>query len=169
MTSTPDVFACGIDEVGPSNLLTFEQSIPPYWAPELSTLQKRVGDPNTEEGRKFLLSRSPLMHVGAIKKPLLIAQGGNDPRVKKAESDQIAQSMQAKGIPVSYILFPDEGHGFQRPENEKAFDAVSELFLAQCLGGSYEPVGGDFKGSTIQALAGADTLYGFPEALGAAR
>jgi dipeptidyl aminopeptidase/acylaminoacyl peptidase len=165
MTFTPDTFACGVDLFGPSNLVTLEQSIPPYWAPFLEQLAKRVGDFRTDDGQKFLLSRSPLSHVDAIKKPLLIGQGANDVRVKQSESDQIVKAMQSKGIPVTYVLFSDEGHGFARPQNEKAFDAVAETFLAQCLGGSYEPVGADFKGSTIQVPAGADQVYGVTSAL----
>jgi dienelactone hydrolase len=95
----------------------------------------------------------------------LIGQGKNEPRVKQAESDQIVKAMQAKSIPVSYVVFSDEGHGFARPANEKAFDAVAETFLAQCLGGSYEPVGSDFKGSTIKVPSGADQIHGVADAL----
>ena len=144
--------------------MTLEQSIPPYWAPFLEQLTKRVGDLRTDDGQKLLAARSPLTHADAIKKPLLIGQGANDVRVKQAESDQIVKAMQAKGIPVTYVLFSDEGHGFVRPENEKAFDAVSETFLAQCLGGTYEPLGNDFAGSTIKVPAGADQIYGLDSA-----
>src|SRR5690606_10946733 len=100
--------------------------------------------------------RSPLTHVDAISKPLLIGQGANDPRVKQDESDQIVNAMTAKDIPVTYVLFPDEGHGFARPENNKAFNAVAEGFLGQCLGGRAQPIGGDFKGSSITVPTGAD-------------
>ena len=165
LTFTPDTFACGVDVCGPSNLVTFEQTIPPYWASGLETLTKRVGDFRTDDGKKLLESRSPLTRAGAITKPLLIGQGANDPRVKQAESDQIVKSMQARGTPVSYILFSDEGHGFARPENAKAFRAVQETFLAQCLGGKYQPVGDDFKGSTIAAPAGAELVYQLESAL----
>jgi dienelactone hydrolase len=165
VTFTPDTFACGVDLFGPSNLVTLEQSIPPYWAPFLEQLTKRVGDFRTDDGQKLLLSRSPLSRANAITRPLLIAQGANDVRVKQAESDQIVKAMQAKGIPVTYVLFSDEGHGFARPENEKAIDAVAETFLAQCLGGTYEPVGADFKGSTIQVPSGAEQVYGVVDAL----
>jgi dipeptidyl aminopeptidase/acylaminoacyl peptidase len=168
VTFTPDTFACGVDLFGPSNLVTLEQSIPPYWAPFLEQLAKRVGDFRTDEGQKLLLARSPLTHANAIKKPLLIGQGANDVRVKQAESDQIVKAMQAKGIPVTYVLFSDEGHGFARPENEKAVDAVAETFLAQCLGGAAEPVGADFTGSTIQVPSGAEQVYGVADALKAA-
>ncbi len=156
LTFTPDTFACGVDLVGPSNLITLEKSIPPYWAPLLTQFTTRIGDYRTDDGQKLLTARSPLTHADAIKKPLLIGQGANDPRVKQAESDQIVKAMQSKSIPVTYVLFSDEGHGFARPENQKAFDAVEETFLAQCLGGTYEPVGSDFDGSTIKVPAGAD-------------
>ncbi len=165
-TMTPDTFACAVDVVGPSNLQTLLETIPPYWQTELEAFVKRIGgDHRTPEGRKFLSERSPLTFVDRIKHPLLIAQGANDPRVKQAESDQIVRAMQAKKIPVTYVLFSDEGHGFQRPENRLAFNATTEAFLAQCVGGSYLPVGDDFKGSTIAVPAGADEVVGLKAAL----
>jgi acetyl esterase/lipase len=103
--------------------------------------------------------------VDRIKKPLLIGQGANDPRVKQAESDQIVKAMQDKKIPVTYVLFPDEGHGFARPENRMSFNAVAEGFLAQHLGGRYEPIGSDFTGSTITVPAGAEGVPGLSTAL----
>lgn len=165
LTFTPELFACGVDICGPSNLVTFMNSIPPYWAPMIELFKKRVGDHTTEEGRQFLLSRSPLTYVDRIRKPLLIGQGANDPRVKQSESDQIVQTMQAKNIPVTYVLFPDEGHGFVRPENRLAFFAVAEVFLAQHLGGRYEPIGDDLKGSSIIVPVGDKEIPGLSEAL----
>jgi dipeptidyl aminopeptidase/acylaminoacyl peptidase len=165
LTFTPEVFACGVDIVGPSNLNTLLASIPPYWAPLLETFARRVGDLRTEEGKKLLEARSPLSRVSAIARPLLIGQGANDPRVKQAESDQIVQAMKAKGLPVTYAVFPDEGHGFQRPENRIAFFAVAETFLAQHLGGVYQPIGSDFAHASIQVPAGADHVPGLAEAL----
>jgi dipeptidyl aminopeptidase/acylaminoacyl peptidase len=165
LSFTPDVFACGVDIVGPSNLVTLLGSIPPYWAPALAEFRQRIGEPRTEEGRKLLLDRSALSRADAIKRPLLIGQGANDPRVHQAESDQIVKAMQAKGLPVAYVLYPDEGHGFSRPENSLSFFAVAEIFLAQHLGGSYEPVGGDLAGSSITVPSGADQVYGLAEAL----
>ncbi len=165
LTFTPEVFACGVDIVGPSNLITLLNTVPPYWKPALKLFQTRVGDHTTEQGRKFLQSRSPLTYVDRIKRPLLIGQGANDPRVKQSESDQIVQAMQKKGIPVIYVLFPDEGHGFVRKENRLAFNAVVELFLSRHLGGRYEPIGEDFQGASIQVPAGADLLPGLKEAL----
>lgn len=165
LTLTPDVFACGVDMVGPSSLVTLMENIPEYWYPFLPQLTTRVGDPSTEEGRAALLKRSPLTYTDRITKPLLIGQGANDPRVKQVESDQIVQAMQANGIPVTYVLYPDEGHGFARPENNLSFFAVSEAFLATHLGGRYEPIGEDFKGSSIQVPAGAELVPGLSEAL----
>ena len=155
LTFTPDTFKCGVDIVGPSNLNTLLATIPPYWAAFFEQFAKRVGDPRTEDGKKLLAERSPLSRVGAIKKPLLIGQGANDPRVKQDESDQIVKAMKAKNIPITYVLFPDEGHGFARPANSKAFNAVAEGFLSQCLGGRAQPIGEDFKGSSISVPEGA--------------
>lgn len=165
LTFTPDVFACGVDIVGPSNLITLLETTPPYWAPMLEMLTSRVGDHRTEEGREFLRSRSPLTHADKIRKPLLIGQGANDPRVKQAESDQIVQAMQAKNIPVTYVLYPDEGHGFARPENNLSFTAVAEAFLAGVLEGRYEPIGDDFAGASITVPTGAEQVSGLTEAL----
>jgi dipeptidyl aminopeptidase/acylaminoacyl peptidase len=163
LTFTPDVFAAGIDIVGPSNLATLLGSIPPYWKPQIEIFATRVGDNRTDEGRKFLESRSPLTHVDRISKPLLIAQGANDPRVKQPESDQIVKAMQAKKIPVTYVLFPDEGHGFARQENSIAFFAIGEAFLAKHLGGRAEPIGDAFKGSSVTAPQGIELIPGLEE------
>ena len=154
LTFTPEVFACGVDIVGPSNLNTLLDTVPPYWAPMLAMLRARVGDNSIEEGRQFLTERSPLSRVDSIVRPLLIGQGANDPRVKQAESDQIVEAMKERGIPVTYVLYPDEGHGFARPENNLSFMAVAEAFLARCLGGRSEAVGDDFEGSSIEVVAG---------------
>jgi dipeptidyl aminopeptidase/acylaminoacyl peptidase len=169
LTFTPTRFACGVDIVGPSNLKTLLESIPPYWKSFYEELARRVGDPRTEEGKKLLEERSPLTHTAAIARPLLIAQGANDPRVKQAESDQIVAAMKAKGIPVTYVLYPDEGHGFARPQNRNSFYAVSEAFLAECLGGRYEPVGTDFEGSSLEVREGAKHVPGLEAALAGKR
>ncbi|ALN55584.1 peptidase S9 [Lysobacter enzymogenes] len=165
LTFTPDTFKCGVDIVGPSNLETLLKTIPPYWASIFEQFARRMGDPRTEAGRKQLAERSPITRVDKIDKPLLIGQGANDPRVNQAESDQIVEAMRKKNIPVTYVLFPDEGHGFARPENSMAFNAVAEGFLAQCLGGRAQPIGADFKGSSISVPAGADGVKGLSEAL----
>ncbi|MDB6044826.1 MAG: family peptidase [Gammaproteobacteria bacterium] len=165
LTFTPERFACGVDIVGPSNLATLIGSIPPYWKSFLEDMTRRIGDPRTEEGRKLLEARSPLTFVERISKPLLIAQGANDPRVKQAEADQIVAAMKKKQLPVTYVLFPDEGHGFARPQNRLAFYAIGEGFLSKCIGGRYEPIGNDFDGSSLTVLQGADVVPGLPEAL----
>ena len=165
LTFTPDVFACGIDVVGPSNILTLLSTIPPYWASGIQMFKDRVGDFTSEEGKAFLTNLSPLTHVEKIKKPLLIGQGANDPRVKQSEADQIVKAMQEKKIPVTYALYPDEGHGFARPQNRLSFNAVTEAFLAEHLGGRYQPIGDDFKGSSLEVPAGADQVPGLSEAL----
>ena len=162
---TPDVFTCGVDIVGPSNLNTLLKTIPPYWEAGKVQFYKRMGDPNTEAGRKLLNERSPLFSADKIKKPLLIGQGANDPRVNVAESDQIVKALQAKNIPVTYVLFPDEGHGFARPVNNIAFNAVAENFLSGCLGGRAEPIGGAIRPSTAQVPVGAEIIPGLKEAL----
>jgi len=140
-------------------------TIPPYWKPMMDMWATRVGDPRTEEGRQFLDSRSPLTYVERISKPLLIGQGANDPRVKQTESDQIVKAMQEKNIPVTYVLYSDEGHGFARPENRLSFFAVSEFFLARHLGGRFQEIGDDFQGSTISVPQGAEQIPGVTEAL----
>lgn len=169
VTFTPDKFACGVSIVGPSNLVTLLETIPPYWQPMIELFTTRVGDHRTDEGRAFLTQRSPLTYVDRIKRPLLIGQGANDPRVKQAESDQIVHAMQAKNIPVTYVLYPDEGHGFARPENNLSFFAVTEAFLARVLEERYEPIGDDFRGSSITVPAGADDIPESSEALAAAK
>ncbi len=158
VTMTPKDFACAVSIVGPSNLVTLLETIPAYWGPIRKTFSSRVGDPDTPQGRKLLIERSPLSYVDQIERPLLIGQGANDPRVKQAETDQIVSAMQARRIPVTYVLYPDEGHGIARPANQISFSAVAEQFLATCLGGRVEAVGEDFRGSSIQVPAGADGM-----------
>jgi dipeptidyl aminopeptidase/acylaminoacyl peptidase len=133
---TPDVFRCAVDIVGPSNLKTLLETVPAYWAPMIAQLYKRVGNPETDQD--FLWSRSPLSRARDIRIPLLIAQGANDPRVKQAESEQIVAALADAGIDYEYMLFPDEGHGFAKPENRLKFYAAAERFLAKYLGGRFE-------------------------------
>jgi dipeptidyl aminopeptidase/acylaminoacyl peptidase len=133
---TPGVFCCAVDIVGPSNLKTLLETIPPYWVPVIAQLYRRVGNPETDAD--FLWSRSPLSRVHDIRIPLLIAQGANDPRVKQAESEQIVAALQEADIEYEYMLFPDEGHGFAKPENRIKFYTAAERFLARYLGGRYE-------------------------------
>ena len=162
---TPDEFACGVDIVGPSNLNTLLASVPAYWEAGRRQMYRRMGDPGTPEGAALLKERSPLSKADQIKKPLLIGQGANDPRVNQAESDQIVKALQAKNIPVTYVLFPDEGHGFARPENSIAFYAVSEQFLERCLGGRAEPIGAALDKSSMTVPSGAQFAPGLEAAL----
>lgn len=162
---TPDKFACGVDIVGPSNLGTLLGTIPPYWEAMKAQFYKRMGDPNTPEGKALHREVSPLFHAEKIRRPLLIGQGANDPRVNVNESQQIVDALKAKNIPVTYVVFPDEGHGFARPQNNIAFNAVAENFLARCLGGRAEPIGPALKASSAQVPYGAEFAPGLAEAL----
>ena len=135
---TPDVYACGVSIVGPSNLLTLLDSIPPYWEAARKVFHERMGDPNTSEGKARLERQSPLNSAAKIKSPLLVIQGANDPRVKQAESDQIVVALRDRGFPVEYLVAPDEGHGFARPINNMASFALTEKFLARHLGGRFQ-------------------------------
>ncbi len=141
LTFTPDVYAAGVSIVGPSNLLTLLETIPPYWEAIRIIFHERMGNPNTPEGKKLLEAASPLNSATKITKPLLVIQGANDPRVKKAESDQIVIALRDRGFPVEYICAPDEGHGFARPVNNMAAMAASEAFLAKHLGGRFQEGG----------------------------
>ena len=165
MTFTPNVFACGVEVCGPSNLTSFLLTVPPYWKPDITMKLKRIGDYRTEEGRSLLRERSPLTYVDRIQKPILIAQGANDPRINKNESSQIVQAMQDRKIPVTYALYPDEGHGFVQPGNGMSFYALTEAFLSMHLGGRYEPIGSALNGSSITVPVGADQVPGLVEAL----
>jgi dipeptidyl aminopeptidase/acylaminoacyl peptidase len=138
LTFTPEIYAAGVDIVGPSNLFTLMASIPPYWEAGRKIFALRMGDQNTEEGKKILHDASPLFNVSKIKAPLLIVQGANDPRVNKGESDQIVIALRDKGAQVDYILADDEGHGFAKPVNNLGMVAASEKFLAKYCGIRYQ-------------------------------
>jgi dipeptidyl aminopeptidase/acylaminoacyl peptidase len=159
-TRTPEVFACIVDIFGISNLITFMATIPPYWGPWFSIWKNRLGDPDTEAGRAFLVDRSPITRIDKVVRPILIAQGMRDVRVVAAESEQMVKALKQRNVPVTYITFPDEGHGFVRPENRMAFAAVTEAFLAKHLGGRYQPVGGDFAGSSLKIETGGELVPG---------
>ena len=135
---TPDVYAAGVDIVGPSNLFTLLNTIPPYWEAARKMFELRMGSEKTEEGKKILKEASPLFSAEKIKAPLLIIQGANDPRVKKAESDQIVIALRNLNRTVQYILADDEGHGFDKPVNNMAMVAAAEKFLAQYAGTRYQ-------------------------------
>ncbi len=138
---TPDVYAAAVDIVGPSNLITLLDSIPPYWEAGRKSFYVRLGNPTTPEGKKLLMEESPINSADKIKTPLLVAQGANDPRVNRREAEQIVIALRDRGFPVEYLLAPDEGHGFQRPVNNLALMMEAEKFLAQHLGGRYQEGG----------------------------
>jgi len=164
VTMTPDKFACGVDIVGPSNLETLLKTIPPYWTAIRAQFYKRMGDPNTPAGVALLKERSPLYYADKISKPLLIGQGANDPRVNVAESEQIVNAMKTRSIPVTYVVFPDEGHGFARPANNLAFYGITEQFLGKCLGGRAEALGEDVRQSSAKVEEGAGLVPGLSAA-----
>lgn len=155
LSKRPGRYACGVDIVGPSNLDALLKGIPPHWEHERQMLYRAVGNPTTPEGLAELQARSPWHRADHIADALLVAQGANDPRVPQRESDQMVESLVARGIPVTYLLFPDEGHGFTREPNRLVFNAMMEAFLAQHLGGGLEPFeAADFAGNSLQVRHG---------------
>jgi dipeptidyl aminopeptidase/acylaminoacyl peptidase len=165
LTFTPTTFACGVDIVGPSSLVSLIESFPEYWKPFLeSTWYRRVGNPAKADERELLMSRSPISRIERIQRPLLIAQGANDPRVTQKESDQIVAALVARKTPVTYVLYADEGHGFARPENRVSFYAITEAFLAKCLGGRAEALAA-FPGAKITVPQGVEGVPGLAQAL----
>lgn len=156
LTFTPELYKCGVDIVGPSNIKTLLDSIPSYWGPLRNDMLKKIG--NVDDDEEFNRKISPLFHVDNIQAPLLIGQGANDPRVKQAEADQIAFAMKKKGIPVEYVLYPDEGHGFARPDNRIDFNGRAEEFLAKHLGGRTESFSGVEGATALFPLLAEDTV-----------
>jgi len=165
LVETPDLYACGVDIVGPTDLVTLIRTVPPYWKPDIALFRVRVGDDTTEAGRKLLDERSPLALADRIRRPLLIGEGANDPRVKIEQANQLAAVLEQRHIPVTYVVFPDEGHGFARPANRLAFYAVADAFLAEHLDGRYQPLDDALAGSTITVPAGAGQVSGLDTAL----
>ena len=159
MTMTPDVFACGVDLVGPSNLEIFM----PHW--NVDMMSRIIGDPRTEEGSAFLRSRSPINFASQARNPILIGQGANDSRVPQDQSDSMVKVLEEAGVEVTYVLYPDEGHGLLRQENNFSFWAIAEVFLGRCLGGRYQEIGNALEGASAQVLAGAQFVPGLEEAL----
>lgn len=162
---TPEKFACGVDLFGTTNLRTQVEDDAGRRESRRAEYYRRIGDPTTEAGRALLAERSPIFRADAIVRPLLVAQGANDPQVKKAQSDQLVEALRSQGAAVTYLVFPDEGHGFTRPENEIALRAVAEHFLAQCLGGRAEPFGKSLRSSSLIIPHGANFVEGLQEAL----
>ena len=141
VTFTPDLYAAAVDIVGPSNLITLLEAIPPYWEAGRKIMYARMADPGTPQGKAWLQERSPLTKAADIKTPLLVVQGANDPRVNRREAEQIVIALRDRGFPVEYLLAPDEGHGFARPVNNMAMFMATEEFFAQYLGGRYQADG----------------------------
>ncbi|MBN1163717.1 MAG: S9 family peptidase [Candidatus Krumholzibacteriota bacterium] len=149
---TPDLYACGVDYVGVSNMLTFLKSIPAYWETARKFLNEQVGDPDNPEDVERLKDQSPLFKADQIKAPLLVVQGANDPRVKKPESDQIVIAMRDLGRDVEYMIAPDEGHGFIGLENRMAFTTAMEKFFSKHLGGRYQKTMSDPVRERLETL-----------------
>lgn len=167
MTLTPDVFSCGVAVVGPANLETFidPETLPPDW--KVDALHDLLGDPKTEEGRQLLRARSPINFAHQTKGRMLIVQGDNDVRVPTRESEQVVAEMDKHGVKVTYLLYPDEGHGLLRKENERSFFAITEVFLGECLGGRYAPLAGQIEGASVQVPVGVAHIPGLEGALAA--
>lgn len=151
VTFTPEVFACSVDIVGPSNLKTLISTIPPYWKPMRAMFDVRVGNVDDPAQTELIKRASPLNFADRIVRPLLIGQGANDPRVKQAEAEQIVSAIEKNHGNVTYVVYPDEGHGFARPENRSDFNARAEVFLAAYLGGRAEPF-------TVERLPGSTAV-----------
>lgn len=159
MTMTPDIFACGVEIVGPSSLETFM----PHW--DVNQMARIVGDPRMEDGREHLRARSPINFAHQTRNPVLIGQGANDSRVPQEQSDSMVEKMVENGAKVTYVIFPDEGHGFIREENNFAFWGITELFLAEYLGGRAESIGDKLEGSSALIPVGAKHIRGLKNAL----
>lgn len=162
---TPQKFACGVDLFGTTNLRTQVEGDAALRESRRAEYYRRMGDPRTEAGRALLAERSPIFRADAISRPLLVAQGANDPQVKKAQSDELVEALRSRGASVTYLVFPDEGHGFGRAENGIALMAIAEHFLAQCLGGRAEPFGQSLRSSSLIVPQGAQYVKGLQEAL----
>ena len=166
MAMTPGKFACGVDIVGISNLVTEMNNMPAYWKPHLKWWERQLGGSTGDAaGREFLRQRSPLTYAHQIKGALLIAHGANDVRVKQSESDQIVDAMRTNNLPVTYLIYPDEGHRINRSANRISLNAVTEVFLAQCLGGRHEPIDSAIVGSSMTVPVGKEHIPGLADAL----
>jgi len=159
MTKSPEIFACGVDIVGPSDLETFQ----PLW--DEDQMGKDQADAGDAEAIKFLRSRSPVNYAHRVRGQLLIGQGANDSWVPMEQSDRMVENLVAGGAKVTYVIYPDEGHGFMKPANSLSFFALTEAFFAQCLGGRSEPIGYALNGSSIQVPVGKEHIPGLAAAL----
>ena len=160
-------FACGVDFGGPANLFTFLQTVPPEGLWQTDALAHRIGDYRTEDGKKFVTDRSPSSHVATFRNPVLIGQGKDDPAVKEADTAQFVAALQAKHVPVTFAVYADEERTLTDPTDKTSFSAVAEVFLAQCFGSDYRPIGNDLDGSSIAVPVGAEAIVGLRAALAA--
>lgn len=152
-------FACGISIDGPSDLVSFLENSPPYWEAALPLFYKRVGDPTTDDGRRLLVRRSPTSHLDLIRSPLLIIHGKNDPRVRESDSSRFVAALRDRNVPVTYITYSQEGHGFSRPESRISLLGVVEMFLENQLGGRAEPVDKiDLEKASVSVEAGMENI-----------
>lgn len=165
LSFTPDVFQCGVDLAGPSNLVRLASAMPEWWTWQKPQFLNRMGDPSTSEGAADLLRRSPISRVDAISKPLLVTNGANDPRIFPDQSQEIVDALKARGKPVTYAFYPDEGHVYAKDGSNISFAAIAEHFLSKCLGGKAEPYGDDLVGSQVDLKTGAGFVPGLEKAL----
>ncbi|MGH6631766.1 S9 family peptidase [Sphingopyxis sp.] len=165
LSFTPDTFQCGVDLAGPSNLVRQVASMPDWWTWQRPQFVNRVGDPATKEGAADLMRRSPIARVDAISKPLLVTNGANDPRIFPSQSEEIVDALKARGKPVTYAFYPDEGHVYAKDATNISFAAIAEHFLSKCLGGPAEPYGDDLAGSQVELKTGAAFVPGLERAL----
>lgn len=166
LATTPDLYACGVDRFGPVNLVTLLEAIPPYWTPFIEMMAQRIGEFRTDEGRKFLESRSPVTHADQIDDPLLVVQGGNDPRVPPSETEQILEALKGSDVPVTYLYYPDEGHGLRQPANRLTSFAAMEQFFGKCIGGRTGDWPDDVGESSVEVRRGAEYVPRLKEAVG---
>jgi dipeptidyl aminopeptidase/acylaminoacyl peptidase len=165
LSFTPDTFQCGVDLAGPSNLVKQVALMPDWWTWQRPQFVNRVGDPATSEGAADLMRRSPIARVDAISKPLLVTNGANDPRIFPSQSEEIVDALKARGKPVTYAFYPDEGHVYAKDATNISFAAIAEHFLSQCLGGPAEPYGDDLIGSRVELKTGVRYVPGLEAAL----
>ncbi|KGB55754.1 X-Pro dipeptidyl-peptidase family protein [Sphingopyxis sp. LC81] len=165
LSFTPDTFQCGVDLAGPSNLVKQVAGMPDWWTWQRPQFVNRVGDPATKEGAADLMRRSPIARVDAISKPLLVTNGANDPRIFPSQSEEIVDALKARGKPVTYAFYPDEGHVYAKDATNISFAAIAEHFLSKCLGGPAEAYGDDLAGSQVELKTGAGFVPGLEQAL----
>ena len=163
---TPEVYAAGASFVGPSNLFTLLNSIPPYWESVRQQFDYYVGDPKNPEDEVRMRRQSPLFSVEKMKAPLMVVQGANDPRVKQAESDQIVEAYRKRGQAVEYLVAADEGHGFARPDNRLAAMLALERFLHRHIGSELQQKAPKWMEEKLAKLKAGGAITGVSEKKG---